>query len=141
MPLALLTAADEGRIQGDRNRRCRRIRLYHSLIPKSLTDLQSVTAQSLADVASIQRKHLRHDVSGYTICQQGREMRLDPIQLRCRAAMRWSTMASFASATSSTAKLGKPHRDLAEQRCNQMVSVVFHPTTKPQLQQSGRGMA
>ena len=36
-------------------------------------------------------------------------------------------MASFASATSSTAKSGKPHRDLAEQRGNQMVPIIFHP--------------
>jgi hypothetical protein len=37
-------------------------------------------------------------------------------------------MASFASATSSTAKSGKPDRDLAEKRGNQMVSIIFHPT-------------
>ena len=36
-------------------------------------------------------------------------------------------MASFACATSSTAKSRKPNRDLAEPRGNQMVPIIFHP--------------
>jgi len=57
-------------------------------------------------------------------------MRLDLIQLRCRAAVRWPAMASFVSAASSTAKSRKPHRDLAEQRGNPMVPVIFHPANQ-----------
>ncbi len=39
-------------------------------------------------------------------------------------------MASFASATFSTAKSGKPHRNLAEKRCNQMLPVILHSTSQ-----------
>ncbi len=54
-------------------------------------------------------------------------MRLDLIQLRRRAAMRWPTMTSFVSAASSTAKPRKPHRNLAEQCRDHMISVILHP--------------
>ena len=39
-------------------------------------------------------------------------------------------MADFACAASSTVKSGKSNLDLAEQRCNQMVSVIFQLTNQ-----------
>ena len=42
--------------------------------------------------------------------------------------MRRPTRASLDRATPSTAKTGKPHRDLAERRRNRMVAVVLHMT-------------
>jgi hypothetical protein len=47
MPLAVLTAADEGRIQGHGDRRSRRIRPHRGLIPRVCTNFQGLTAQSL----------------------------------------------------------------------------------------------
>jgi len=42
--------------------------------------------------------------------------------------VRWPTSASLDRATPSTAKTGKPHRDLAEMRRDRMVPVVLHVT-------------
>src|SRR5689334_331160 len=53
-------------------------------------------------------------------------MRLKPIQLRCRAAMRWPTMAGFVTAAPGTAKAGKSQRNLAKKRRNRVVSIVLH---------------
>jgi hypothetical protein len=53
-------------------------------------------------------------------------MRLKLIQLWCRPAMRWPSNASLDPATSSTAKSGKPHRNLTEKRRYHMVPVVLH---------------
>src|SRR5271169_6690673 len=53
-------------------------------------------------------------------------MRLQPLQLWCRPAMRRPTIASLVSATPDAAKSRKPHRDLSEKRRYRMVPVVFH---------------
>ena len=53
-------------------------------------------------------------------------MRLQPVQLRCRPAMRRPGKASLDPATRGAAKAGKPHRDAAEQRRDCMVPVVLH---------------
>jgi len=126
MPLAVLATADEGRIQGHRDRRSRRIRPHRGLIPKVRTDFKGVTAQSLRVVSGAHREHLLQHVSGHPVRHQGREMRLKLIQLRRRAAMRWPTMAGFVAAAPGTAKAGKPHRDLAEKRRDRMVPVILH---------------
>lgn len=55
-------------------------------------------------------------------------MRLKPIQLRCRPAMRWPADASLDPATRGTAKSRKPHRDQAEKRRHATIPVVLHPT-------------
>jgi hypothetical protein len=76
MPLAVLAAADEGRIQSHRDRRCRRIRPHRGLIPKLPADFQGVTAQSFRVVSSAGREHLPQHVSRHPIGHQSREMRL-----------------------------------------------------------------
>ena len=126
MPLAVLAAADEGRIQGHGDRRSRRIRPHRGLIPKLRTNFQSVQTQSFRVVSGVDREHLPQHVSSHPVSHQGREMRLKLIQLRRRAAIRWPTMAGFVAAAPSTAKAGKPHRDLAEKRRDRMVPVILH---------------
>ena len=126
MPLAVLAAADEGRIQGHGDRRSRRIRPHRGLIPKLRTNFQSVQTQSFRVVSGVDREHLPQHVSSHPVSHQGREMRLKLIQLRRRAAIRWPTMAGFVAAAPGTAKTGKPHRDLAEKRRDRMVPVILH---------------
>ena len=82
MPLAVLTAADERRIQGRRNRCHRRFWLGHGLIPKCLADLQGVPTQSLRILSGINREHLLQDISGHPIRHQGGEMRLKLVPLQ-----------------------------------------------------------
>ena len=71
MPLAVLTAADERRVQGHRNRRHRRFRLGQGLIPKCLTDLQGMPAHGLRILSGINRKHLLQHISGHPVWHQG----------------------------------------------------------------------
>ena len=59
---------------------------------------------------------------------QGAEMRLKPVQLGCRPAMRGPVEASLDPATRGTTKAGKPHRSLAEERRHRMVPVALHTT-------------
>jgi hypothetical protein len=63
MPLPILTAADEGRVQGDHDRRRRRFRLDRATLNKSLTGLQGMAAQGLRVLRGVQREHLLHQVS------------------------------------------------------------------------------
>jgi hypothetical protein len=58
--------------------------------------------------------------------------------------MRWPPDASLDRATPSTAKTGKPHRDLTQMRRDGMVSIVFHmtdATTVLGAEPSGFGLA
>jgi len=108
MPLALRAAADERRIQGHHNRRCRRGRPDRRALTQSLADLQGMAAQGLMMRSRVDREHLPQNVSGGPVGHQGREMRLKPVQLRCRSATRWPVEASLDPATRGTAKPGKP---------------------------------
>jgi hypothetical protein len=58
-------------------------------------------------------------------------MRLKPIQLRCRAAVRWPADASLGPAAHGTTKSWQSHRDLAKQRRDRVLSIVFDPTNAP----------
>jgi hypothetical protein len=80
----------------------------------SVAHFQGVTAQSFRILAGTDREHLPRHVGCHPVGHQGREMRLRPIQLRFRPAMRWPTMVGFIPAAPGIAKSRKPHRDLAE---------------------------
>ena len=57
MPLAILTAPDEGRVQGQGDHGGRRYRLSRSGVPQVRADLERVSAQGLGVVpASIGRR-------------------------------------------------------------------------------------
>jgi len=126
MPLALRAAADERRIQGHHNRRRCCFRTGRGALTKNLADLQGMAAQGLMMRSRVDRKHLPQHIRGGPVGHQGAEMRLKPVQLRCRSAMRWPSNASLDPATRGTAKAGKPHCDRAEQRRHRMVPVVLH---------------
>ena len=80
MPFAVLTAADEGRIQADGDRRSRCRRRDHSAIVKLLAEFQGMAAQCLMAFSGVDRKHLLEHVSSDPISHQGRQMRLKLIQ-------------------------------------------------------------
>jgi len=63
MPLRILTAADEGRVQGDHDRRRRRSRLDRGTLNKSLTGFQGMAAQGLRVLRGVQREYLLQQVS------------------------------------------------------------------------------
>ena len=58
MPLAVLTAPNECRIQGHSDRRYRHVRPRSGLIPQHRADFQSVMAQGLGVISGVNRKHL-----------------------------------------------------------------------------------
>ncbi len=76
MPLAVLAASDERRIQGHYDRRRRCFRLGHDAFAKSLADLQGMAAQGLMMLSRVDREHLPQHVRGGPVGHQGREMRL-----------------------------------------------------------------
>src|SRR5271165_4264401 len=128
MPLAVLTAANERRVQAHPDRCHRHVWPGHDIIPERRADLQGMPAHSLRILSGINRKHLLQHVSGHPVRHQGRKMRLKLVEFRRRPAMRWPTNASLDRATPSTAKTGKTHRDLAKMRRDRMVPVVLQLT-------------
>jgi len=126
MPLPVLPASDERRSQAHHHRRCRRDRSDRRALTKRLADLQSMAAQGFMMRSGVDREHLPQNVSGGPVGHQGGEMRPKPVQLWYRPAMGWPVEANLDPAARGTAKPGKPHRDLAEQRRDRMVPVVLH---------------
>ena len=88
VPLAVLAAADEGRIQGHRDRLDRSCRFEGRRHWQLFSDLEGMTAQGLVSRASVDREHLRQQLSGRPIGQQSGELGPQPVQLRGRADVR-----------------------------------------------------
>jgi hypothetical protein len=128
MPLAILTAANERRVQGRRNRRRRQFWPGYGVNPERRADLQGTSAHSPRILSGINRKHLLQHVSRHPVWHQGRKMCSKLVEFRRRPAMRWPTHASLDRTTPCTAKTGKSHRDLAKMRRDRMVPVVLEMT-------------
>jgi hypothetical protein len=125
MPLAVLTAADERRVQGHRNGRRRHFWPGYGINPERRADLQGMSAHGLRILSGIDRKHLLQQVSGHPVRHQGGKMRLELVKFRRRPATRRPTNASLDRVTPGTAKTGKTHRHLAKMRRDHMVPVVL----------------
>ena len=97
MPFAVVAAADEGRVQGDGDRRRRGRRLDRGGVAKLLADLERMAAQCLGALAGLHRQKMRQHASGDTIGHQGGKMRSQLVQLRCRPTMRWPADTSSRS--------------------------------------------
>jgi len=48
-------------------------------------------------LSSVEREHLLQQISSRPVGHQGAEMRLKPVQLRCRPAMRWGVSKTWGS--------------------------------------------
>jgi len=126
VPFAVFTAADEGRIQGDRDRRRRGWRLDRGGIAALLADFQRMMPQCLGVPPGVDRQQVSQYASGDSITHQGGKVSLQLVQLRCRPTMRWPTDASLATATARAKKSWKPHPHPAEQRRDLMKPPVLH---------------
>jgi hypothetical protein len=91
-------------------------------------DLEGMAAQRLVRRTSVEREHLRQHLGRRPIRHQGRELSLQPVQLRGRADMRRPCHARLGRAAAGTAEAGQPHRDLPEQRGDRVLAVVLDPT-------------
>jgi hypothetical protein len=137
MPLAVLIAADEPRVQGHRTGR-RHCWPGYGINPERPGDLQGISAHRLRSLSGRNRKPgLRH-VSGHPVRHQGGEMCLQPVQFRRRPAMRWPSNASLDRATASTVKTRKSHRERAKLRRDSMVPVVLQGQMPRQIRHAGR---
>ena len=85
--LPVLTAPDEGGIQGDRDRRRRCFRPDRGTIRDRFANPQGMAAQRLRVRSGVDRKHLLQQVSGNPVGHQGRELSPEPVQFRCRSTM------------------------------------------------------
>ena len=106
MPFAVMTATDEGRIQGDRDRRRRGRRLDRGGVAKLLADFERMAAQGLGALSGLHRQKMRQHASGDTIGHQGGKMRSQLVQLRCRPTMRWPVDTSLATTTAAQRNRG-----------------------------------
>ena len=128
VPLAVLAAPDEGRIQGHHDRLGtgrRRLRLRPHR--QRLGDLEGVAAQGLGIHAGVHREHLCHHLGRRPVGHQRGELRPQPIQLRRRADVRRPSHARLDCVASGAAETGQPDRDLPEQRGDCVLAVVLHP--------------
>jgi hypothetical protein len=80
--LALFTAANEGRIQADRDCRCRSGWLIYRRIVKLLSDLERMAAQCLRALASVGRQHVHQYISRNPIGHQCRQPRFQLVERR-----------------------------------------------------------
>jgi hypothetical protein len=74
MPLAILTAANERRIQGHGDGRRRHFCPGFGITPERCADLQGMPAHSLRILPGVNRKHLPQHVSGHPVWHQGRKV-------------------------------------------------------------------
>jgi len=81
MPLAVLTAADERRVQGHRNGRHRHFWPGHGINPERRADPQGMSAHGLRILSGINRKHLLQQLSGHPVGDLGFYLALAGIQL------------------------------------------------------------
>src|SRR4051794_37235986 len=86
-----------------------------------------MTAQGLVSCASVDREHLRQQISGRSIGQQNGELGAQPVQLRGRADVRWPVHARRERLAAGAAEAGQPDRHLAEQRRDPVPAIVLHP--------------
>ena len=112
MPLALLTAPDEGRIQGQGDRRGRRCRLSRERRPQVLADLERAGAQGLGVAPGIDRQKVFEHAGGDPVGHAGGKLRPDLVELGRRAAMRRPAEPSLRPAAAGAAEAGQPERDL-----------------------------
>jgi hypothetical protein len=125
MALSVLATPDERGIQGDRDRRRRRVRLDRGTIPKGGAGLHGTATHGLFVIAGSQRDHLLQQIRRRPIGHEGREMNLKLIQFRCRPAMRWPVDPDLDCSTSVATKSRKSRRELTEKRGDQMLPVVL----------------
>ena len=84
---SVLTAPDEGGIQGDGDRRRRCFRPDRGTIRDRFANPQGMAVQRLRVRSRVDRKHLLQQVSGNPLGHQGREVSPEPVQFRCRSTM------------------------------------------------------
>src|ERR1039457_4002234 len=87
--------------------------------------VSGMLAQCLRAFSSIDGKHLLKHARGDAIGHQGRQMRLELIQLWRRPAIQWPADTRLRGATCYAPEPGKAHRHLAEKRRYSMVAIVL----------------
>ncbi len=127
-PLRALATSDEGRIQSQHDRWRRYFRPDRGGLTNCLTNFQGMTPHGLGVPRGVHRKQLLQKIGSRSVGHQRAEVRLQPIQFRCRPAMQWPVEARLAHRACGTAKAGKPCPNLAEKRGDQVVLIVFDAT-------------
>src|SRR4051794_641330 len=86
-----------------------------------------MAAQRLRVLTGVHREHLLEQGGRRPVSQQSTDLRLQLIQLRGRAGIQRPGRACLGRAAAGAAEAGQPHRDLAEQRGDRMLTIVLHP--------------
>src|SRR3954469_21150205 len=77
---------------------------------------------------SVNREHLLQHVRRRAIGHQRREVSLQPIELGCRPAVRRPVNTALDPVACDAAEPRQPNGQLAEQRCDPMLTIILHVT-------------
>ena len=126
-----IRAAGNSRVRGDGDARGWRYRLGRLDVTKLRVDLERVGAQCLGAHADVCWQKMGQHVGGDTKGHQGGAMGAQPIQLRRRSTMPWSSDTALDVTAADATKPRQLHRHLAEWGREQMASpaVDVTPTT------------
>jgi hypothetical protein len=86
-----------------------------------------MAAQGPGVDTGVDRKHVLQQVGAYPVRHQSGQVRPEPVQFRCRAAMRWPIDACLDAAARGTSKPGQPHRHLTEECRDRVITIILHP--------------
>jgi hypothetical protein len=125
MAQAVLTAADEGRIHGQGDRRGGGCRLDRGSVEQVRADLERAGAQGLGIDPGIDRQKVLEHTGRNAVRHEGGKMCPDLIKFGSRAAMRRPTDTSLRPAATGTTKARQSNRDLAEQSGDLVRPVVL----------------
>ena len=129
MPLAIVTAPDEGRVQGDDDGRGGGRRFGHGGVATLLAHLEGMAAQCLGALSRLHRQKMCEHRCGDPIRHQGGQVRAELVQLRCRPTVRGPVGTSLDPATANAEEARQPHGHPAEQRRYPVRPQVFDMTS------------
>ena len=109
MSLAVMAAADEGRVYGDGDCRRDRRRWYCGSVAELLAGLKRVTTQCLRTSAGLNRQKVPEKIGGAAIRYQCGNMCSQVVELRRRPAVGQSADTAFAVTSPGAAKTWQPN--------------------------------
>ncbi len=136
---SVLAAPYEGGIHGNRDRRRRCRGPDRGTVSKRRASLQGMAAQGPGVDAGVDRKHVPQQISAHPVRHQSGQVCPEPVQFRCRAAMRRPIDACLDAAARGTPEPRQPQCHLSEQRRDRVVHDNLSPGRNPIAAGANRG--
>ena len=128
MALALLAAADEGRVQRQGDRRGGGCRFERGGVAQFLAELQGAATHAFVADPGIDRQKVLEHAGRDPIGHEGGQVGLELIELGRRSAARWPVDSGLHRAATGTAEAWQTDGDLAEQGGDLARAVILELT-------------